>query len=53
MAEISVIIPTHDRPQLVGRALASVLQQTFRDFEVVLVDNNRSTPSVSAALAVL
>jgi len=55
MPVISVILPTCDRPALVGRALASVLAQDGADFEVVLVDNNRMTPPVAtqAALASL
>jgi hypothetical protein len=45
--EVSVILPTCDRPALVGRALESVLQQTFANLEVLLVDNNRRSPRVS------
>lgn len=46
MPEISVILPTCDRPQLVGRALASILAQTFSDFEILLLDCNRRSPPV-------
>lgn len=34
---VSVVIPTRNRPQLVCRAIASVLNQTYRDFEIVVV----------------
>jgi len=53
MPVISVILPTRDRPALIGRALASIRGQTWTDFEVVLVDNNRHSPPVTenAALA--
>lgn len=34
---VSVVIPTRNRPQLVCRALASVLSQTYRNFEAVVV----------------
>ncbi len=37
--EISVIIPTFNRAQTVPRALDSVLKQSFRDFEVIIVDD--------------
>lgn len=47
MPVISVILPTHDRPDLVGRALASVLAQHDADFEVVLVDNNQNAAPVA------
>ncbi len=36
-AHISVIIPTRDRPALVGRAINSVLSQTYGNLEVVVV----------------
>jgi glycosyltransferase involved in cell wall biosynthesis len=36
---VSVIIPTHNRPDRLPRAVASVLNQTFRDVEIVIVDD--------------
>lgn len=36
---ISVIMLTYNREQLVGRAIESILAQTFRDFEFIIVDN--------------
>lgn len=50
---MSVILPTCDRPQLVGRAVESVLRQTFADLELLLVDNNRQSPRVRANLALV
>ena len=47
MPAVSVILPTRDRPDFVGRALASVLAQREVDFEVVLVDNNQIAPLVA------
>lgn len=35
----SVIIPTYNRPQLAERAIESVLQQQFQDFEILLIDD--------------
>lgn len=46
--EVSVILPTCDRPHLVRRALASVVRQTFADLEILLVDANRASPPVAA-----
>lgn len=36
---VSVIIPTYNRAQLVGRAIQSVLNQTYQDFELIVVDD--------------
>jgi len=47
---VSVIIPTYNRAALVQEAVASVLAQSFRDFEVVVVDDG-STDSTVEALA--
>lgn len=47
MALVSVIIPTRDRPNLLERALRSVLEQTCGDLEVIVVDNNRTSSPVA------
>lgn len=47
MPLVSIILPTCDRPTLLPRAVSSVLAQTERAFELLLIDNNRNTPPVS------
>jgi glycosyltransferase involved in cell wall biosynthesis len=44
----TVVIPTHDRPQLAQRAIASALAQTLPGVEVVVVDDGSSPPFVPA-----
>lgn len=52
MPLISVIIPVHNRVDLVKRAVASVLGQTFRDYELIIVDDG-SEDNIRSALAEL
>ena len=50
MTHVSVIIPTWNRVVETGRAVLSVLNQTFQDFEVIIADDG-STDSTPAKFA--
>lgn len=39
---VSVLIPTHDRPQLLREAIASVLGNGFEDLEIIVSDDSPS-----------
>lgn len=36
---VSIIVPTYNRPQMLNRALKSILNQTYKDFEVFVVND--------------
>lgn len=48
--QVSVIIPVHNGASTIGRALKSVFDQTFSDYEIVICDDG-STDDTPAVLA--
>lgn len=39
---VSVIIPTYKRPHFIRQAIESVISQTYKDIEIIVVDDNTS-----------
>jgi len=48
--KISVIIPVHNSQQYLSRCLKSVSEQTYRNIEIILVNDNSSDSSEDVAL---
>lgn len=40
--KVSVIVPTYNRAHIITEAIDSILNQTFKDFELIIVDNYSS-----------
>lgn len=39
MPEVSIIVPTYNRKELLEETVHAILAQTYRDFELIIVDN--------------
>ena len=37
--KVSIILPTYNRAHLIGRAIQSILNQTYQDFEIIIIDD--------------
>jgi len=48
-AKVSVILPVHNRADVLPRAIRSVLDQQFRDLELVIIDDGSSDNSAEIA----
>lgn len=39
MPKISIILPTYNGQQYIGEAIESIIEQTFQDWELIIVDD--------------
>jgi spore maturation protein CgeD len=46
LPRVSVLLTTWNRPQMLTDAIESVQQQTFRDYELIILDDNSDDPDV-------
>lgn len=50
MPEVSVIIPTCNRPDKIPLTIASVVKQTFTDLEIIIVNDGEDDKVVQRAI---
>src|SRR5271165_4480269 len=48
---VSVIIPTFNRASTIGKAIASVVSQTFQDFELIVIDDGSTDETADVLLS--
>lgn len=49
MAEVSIVIPAYNTGAYLGECLSSIANQTFRDFEVIVIDDGSKDNSLEVA----
>lgn len=50
---LSVILTTHQRPRFLYRAIESLVNQTFSDFEIILISDSYDVPTIDVAKGLL
>lgn len=51
-AKVSIVVPTFNRADVIGRALRSIIKQTYADYEVIVVDDGSTDDTESAVSAI-
>lgn len=48
VVKVSVIVPTYNRANVIGRSIKSALDQTYQDFEILIVDDGSTDETFCA-----
>ncbi len=49
MVEVSIVIPTKNRPQLLNRAINSILKQTYEDWELFIINDAETKATINSS----
>jgi glycosyltransferase involved in cell wall biosynthesis len=52
MPKVSVIIPTFNRPDMISRAIQSVFDQNYKDYEIIVVDDGVEKNAENTVLSI-
>src|SRR5690348_18354730 len=47
---VSVVIPTHNRPEFLEKTLKSILDQSYKNLEIIIISNGSSKQNLETAL---
>ena len=50
--KFSIIIPTYNRADLIGKTIKSILNQTYTDFEIIVVDDGSTDDTEQVVLSI-
>jgi glycosyltransferase involved in cell wall biosynthesis len=50
---VSIILPTYNRAAFIGRSIETILSQTFRDFEIIIIDDGSTDNTAEIVTSML